>query len=51
MTHSIGSIADRLMIEIIRKQTDSRQREAFINIALKDGVIDQTQADALRAEV
>ena len=51
MAHSIGSIADRLMIEIIRKQTDLRQREAFINIALKDGVIDQTQADALRAEV
>jgi len=51
MAYSIGSVLDTLMIDIIRKQKDPEQREAFIEIALKDGVIDRTQADALRAEV
>lgn len=51
MGFSIGSVLDAVMIDIIRKQTDPNQREAFIEIALNDGVIDQTQADALRSEV
>lgn len=51
MAYSIGSVLDTLMIDIIRKQKDPDQREAFIEIALKDGVVDKVQADALRAEV
>jgi len=50
MGYSVGSVADKLLIEIIRKQTDKQQKEDFIQIALHDGVIDRYQAEKLRLE-
>ena len=47
MANSIGHLIDGILIDIIRKQTDPVMRGEFIEIALRDGIIDQQQADEL----
>jgi hypothetical protein len=47
MTNSIGRLIDGILIDIIRKQTDPIMRKEFITLALRDGVIDQKQAEEL----
>jgi hypothetical protein len=48
MANRIGRLIDGILVEIIRKQTDPIMRNEFITLALRDGVIDQAQADELR---
>jgi hypothetical protein len=50
MANSIGRLIDGILIDIIRKQTDPIMRNEFITLALRDGIIDQEQADELRVD-
>jgi hypothetical protein len=47
MANRIGRLIDGILIDIIRKQTDPVMRAELIAIALRDGVIDQKQAEEL----
>jgi len=48
-TFDLGGFARALILSLIRNEPDDEEREARIEIALRDGNISQAQADDLRA--